>query len=79
MQKTWAKNKGFTKVILATIVVIGVLAYFNVDLRTVIDKLFASPIVQSIWTFLKTFWAHYLAPVWIFLKANLSGFFTSNQ
>ena len=68
-------NKGFTKVIVIAIVIIGVLAYYNIDLRAILEKIFTSPLFQTIWEFLKNIWFEYLAPVWIFIKGTLASFF----
>ncbi|MEK7538358.1 MAG: hypothetical protein AAB552_00810 [Patescibacteria group bacterium] len=75
MKKTLS-NKGFTKVILIAIVIIGALAYYNIDLRAILEKIFTSPLFQTIWEFLKNIWFEYLAPIWTFIKGNLEGLFS---
>ena len=75
MEKNISK-KGFTKVIVIAIVIIGALAYYNIDLRTILEKIFTSPLFQTIWEFLKNIWFEYLAPVWTFIKESASSLFS---
>lgn len=74
MKKTLS-NKGFTKVILVAIVIIGALAYYNIDLRAILEKIFTSPLFQTIWEFLKNIWFGYLVPIWTFIKGSLTSLF----
>lgn len=79
MKKYILKNRGFTKVILVAIVIIGALAYYNVDLRAILEKIFSSPLIQTIWEFIKNIWFSYLSPiltpVWAFLKMSFLSIF----
>ena len=68
MKKTLS-NKGFTKVILIAIVIIGALAYYNVDLRTI----FAQPIFQKIWSIFLVAWITYIKPLAMYIWASING------
>ncbi len=65
------QNRGFMKIILLAIIVIATLAYFNVDLRSALDK----PIIQNIWGIIKGAWLSYLAPLWGYLVTSFTGLF----
>jgi len=54
----YQKNKGFIKTIVILILVIATLAYFNVDIATIVE----SKPVQAIWSFTKTLWTNFVAP-----------------
>lgn len=66
------------------VIVIVLLAYFNVDISTVVE----SKPVQAIWGFMKTVWTNFIAPaakyVWNnilhdFIYENITDFFTKAQ
>ncbi len=65
------QNRGFMKIILLAIIVIGALAYFNVDLRGILD----TPIIQNIWGIIKGAWLSYVAPLWGYLVTSVTGLF----
>lgn len=69
------KQRGFTKVIFLAIVIIGALAYFNIDLRTILGTIFENPIVQKIWGIAVVAWVSYLKPLLGYLVASIVGLF----
>lgn len=68
-------NQGSTSIILIAVVIIGALAYFNVDLREILHKIFISQLFQDIWFFIQGVWSNYIMPIWIFLKTNIGSLF----
>lgn len=77
-------HQGFIKIIIIFILVIATLAYFNVDIASIIE----SKPVQAIWSFTKTVWNNFVAPateyVWNnilhdFIYENVVDFFTTAE
>jgi hypothetical protein len=64
------------KIVVIAIVIVGVLAYYNIDLRAILEKIITSSLFQSIWAFIKNIWFDYLVPIWVFIKENIAGFFS---
>ncbi len=52
------KNRGFIKTVVIFILVIATLAYFKIDISTLIE----SKPVQAIWSFTQTVWTNFVAP-----------------
>lgn len=71
MKKKISKNKGFLQIVILAIVAIAILAYFNIDLRTI----FSRPEVQKIWNILLVVWGTYLKPMFAYLYISISGLF----
>ena len=65
------KNGGFMQIILLAIIIIAALAYFNVDVRSIIEN----PGVQKVLAILKGAWVNYLWPLFTHLWTILAGFF----
>lgn len=57
------------------IVIIGALAYFNVDLRTILGTVFENPVIQKIWGIAVVAWASYIKPLFIYLVGSIVGLF----
>lgn len=68
-----SKNRGFTQIIVLAIVIIAVLAYFNVDLRKLVEE---TPVLKQIWTILVGAWNGFLVPLWHFLIDGIKGIFS---
>ncbi len=66
-----SQNRGFTEIILLAIIVIATLAYFNFDLRSILD----TPIIQNIWSIFNGAWHSYLVPLWGYLVTSFTGLF----
>ena len=84
MVKKYLQQGGFIKTIILFILIIATLAYFNIDLATVIE----SKPVQVIWSFTKTVWNNLIAPsaeyIWNtvlrdFIFENVVDFFTKAE
>lgn len=69
------QKKGFTQVVFLAIVIIAALAYFNVDLRAIVEKIFESSLVQKIWHIFVVAWESYLKPLFIYLWTSIVGLF----
>lgn len=69
------RNRGFARIVFLAIVIIAVLAYFNVDLRAVVNAIFENPIVQKIWHIFVVAWSTYIKPLFIYLWASIMGLF----
>lgn len=69
------KQRGFTKVIFLAIVIIGALAYFNIDLRAILGTIFGNPIVQKVWHIFVVAWVSYIKPLLVYLVASIVGLF----
>lgn len=73
--KKISQQQGFTKVIFLAVVIIGALAYFNIDLRTILGTIFENPIIQKIWGIAVVAWVSYLKPLFAYLVASIVGLF----
>ena len=71
MKKASLSNRGFMRIVLLVIVVITAFAYFNVDLRGILDN----PIIQKIWVIIKGAWYSYLVPLWGYLVTSVTAIF----
>lgn len=69
------QKKGFTQIIFLAIVIIAALAYFNVDLRAVVNAIFENPIVQKVWHIFVVAWGAYIKPLFIYLWTSITGLF----
>lgn len=54
------------QIVLLAIVIIVLMAYFNIDLRSI----FANPEIQKMWNVLVTDWNKYLKPIATYLFTN---------
>lgn len=63
------QNRGFVQVVLLAIIVIALLGYFNIDLRT----FFEHPIVQKIWNIFVVAYTSYIKPLIIYLWTSFNG------
>lgn len=65
------KDRGFIKYIIIIIIILGLLSFFNIDLR----KIFESDTMGGNVSFLQEWgnkiWADYLSPTWTWLWENL--------
>lgn len=61
--KNISRRSGFMQIVILAVVIIAALAYFNIDLRTVVQE----PIVQKYWNIVLTGWDLYVKPIatWI--------------
>jgi len=84
MNKKRQKRGGFIKIIIIFILVIATLAYFKIDLASIVE----SKPVQVIWSFTKTLWSNFVAPsmeyIWNtvlknFIFENVVDFFTQAE
>ena len=64
-------NRGFMQIILLAIIIIAALAYFNVDVRSIIEN----PGVQKVLVILKGAWVNYLWPLFGYLWGSIAGLF----
>lgn len=62
---------GFMQIVLVAIVAIATLAYFNVDMRSIV----MSDPIQKVWHILVTAWTDYIVPLFKYLWASVSGLF----
>ncbi len=67
--KNISQHRGFMQIVLLAIVVISVLAYFNIDLRTI----FENPSIQKIGNIFVVAWITYIKPLFMYLWASTSG------
>ncbi len=61
-------NRGFIEIILLAIIIIAALAYFNIDLRSILD----TPIIQNIWSIFKCAWSNYLLPLALYIWTSVT-------
>ncbi|MEK7568685.1 MAG: hypothetical protein AAB497_01055 [Patescibacteria group bacterium] len=73
--KKISRQQGFAKVIFLAIVIIGGLAYFNIDLRAILGTIFENPIVQKVWHIFVVAWATYIKPLFVYLWTSIAGLF----
>ena len=66
-----SENRGFMRIVLLAIVLIALMGYFNVDLRTV----FESPVVQKVANIFVVAWVTYLKPLIEYLYTSISSLF----
>jgi hypothetical protein len=71
MKKIISKNQGFVQMILVAIVIIATLAYFNVDVRGILDN----PGVKKVWDVLRGAWINYLMPLFTYLWTSVASIF----
>lgn len=71
--KTNPTNRGFTQIIILAIVVIAVLAYFNIDLRKLVEE---TPVLKQVWAILVGAWNGFLVPLWHFLIDGIKDIFS---
>lgn len=69
--KKYSRNRGFMQIVILAVVIIAALAYFNIDLRTII----ASPMFQKFWNIFVVVWATYVKPMLMYLYTSVSGIF----
>ena len=67
-----SKNRGFTQIIVLAVVIIAVLAYFNIDLRKFVEE---TPVLKQIWAILVAAWNGFLVPLGHFLWTSITGLF----
>jgi len=67
MDSMHQKNTGFIKLIVIFILVIATLAYFKIDISTLIE----SKPVQAIWSFTQTVWTNFVAPAGEYIWNNI--------
>ena len=61
------KEKGFIKTIILLVVIVATLAYFNIDVGSVIS----SEPVQAVWSFTKTLFTNYISPAVEYVWDNI--------
>lgn len=69
------QQQGFAQVVFLAIVIIGALAYFNIDLRTILGTVFENPIIQKVWHIFVVAWVSYIKPLLVYLVASIVGLF----
>lgn len=62
-----SKNGGFMQIVLLAIIVIAGLAYFNIDIRTILNR----PEVQKLLHIFIIVWTIYLKPMLMYLWTNI--------
>ncbi len=70
MEKS-SQKRGIMQIVLLAIIVIVALAYFNIDVRGIID----TPIIQKVFVVLKGVWYGYIAPLLGYLWTSIVGLF----
>ncbi len=70
-----SKQRGFIKTIVIFILLIATLAYFNIDISSIIE----SKPVQVIWSFTKTVWTNFVTPSVEYLWNNILRDFIFNN
>lgn len=71
MKRNISKNKGFIQLVILAIVIIATLAYFKIDLRTLLNR----PELQKVWGIFVSAWTLYIKPLFWFLFTSISGLF----
>ncbi|MBI5078086.1 MAG: hypothetical protein HZB11_01800 [Candidatus Yonathbacteria bacterium] len=61
------RQRGFMQIVLLAIVIIATLAYFNIDMRTIL----ARPEVQKVWHIVVTLWAVYIKPILVYIWTHI--------
>lgn len=69
--KRTPQNRGFMQIVVLAIVVIAVLAYFKIDLRSILGVIFANPEIQKIWHFLVAEFVKYIQPIIAYVISNV--------
>lgn len=64
---------GFIEIIVVVLIAVALLAYFNVDVRTIGDSFLL--FLGKVWIIIKGAWIQYLAPLGTYLWINLTGLF----
>lgn len=63
------------QIVILAIGIIAALAYFNIDLRTILGTIFGNPVVQTVWNLFVFAWTALIKPILIFIWAIISGMF----
>ena len=71
MKKIISKNRGFMQIILVAIIIIATLAYFNVDVKGILNN----PGIKKVWMILQGAWENYLMPLFTYLWTSVANIF----
>lgn len=71
MNNRKSTNGGFVQLVLLAIVIIAILAYYKVDLRTILDK----PIFHKLINIFVAAWGTYVKPLLMYLWTSISALF----
>lgn len=75
MKKTYQEQRGFMKIIFLIIIAVIVLAYFNVDVRGIIQNILSNAGVQKVLAVLKGAVQYYIIPLGGYLWNGLKSIF----
>jgi len=61
------QSRGFMQIVLLAIIIIATLAYFNIDLRTILNR----PEIQKVWHIFVVAWDTFIKPLFTYLWTSI--------